>query len=338
MDDLLWCLLDQGGDRSAGDLYARDPGVCLFARAADAERVRQELPAPERWAVRGVGRPFLRLLLTLADRGGLEAPLVLVAPGSDAAGLTGWKVAPREVRAYALKGDLPRRRVNVRMSARATSRRYQEVRPTPQSEATASVAGRAAGVLDGYLAHIQAVSRLGQRNAPALAELLEHYRRQLATASPEPLHTGQEYARNVSVPGAEYRVAWSIPAAHEVIRRHRVPIRAVPIADLLPAVDRSLIESQRLGAAANNPVPVVVARYRPSPGGVVLLDGHHRVLGKHMAGRTLLNAYVLEPRQQVEALVSPLDRAVCSVHHNITELQLYLEGHKEWEGLTLLPV
>lgn len=129
--------------------------------------------------------------------------------------------------------------------------------------------------------------------------------------------------------GSFYKLAWSVFRAKQVIQRYQLGQINFFTEILAGAVDRSTLNESYLATAVRNDAPVIVVYFPMKPDNqipFIIIDGSHRVIGKHRDGQEKIIGYCLNHTQHLEALVSPVQSMIYKIHYNCTLLSGYLLG------------
>jgi hypothetical protein len=67
---------------------------------------------------------------------------------------------------------------------------------------------------------------------------------------------------------------------------------------------------------------------------LLVIDGNHRVIGKYRDSQEKIIGYCLNNTQQLEAIVSPLQRMIFKIHYNCALISNYLLGKIDQTEMT----
>ncbi|MGO4107889.1 hypothetical protein [Paenibacillus sp. YAF4_2] len=140
--------------------------------------------------------------------------------------------------------------------------------------------------------------------------------------------------------GDYYRVTWNIEKAKEIIKRDNILAEEFNCEFISQDIDFSSVETERLKFASTNKDPIIVVDYHitnNSTGGLIVVDGNHRVVSRTLRGVKAIKGYKLNRDQQFEALADEFDKCIYKIHSNIHYIMDYMIGRESSSEYTFSP-
>lgn len=166
---------------------------------------------------------------------------------------------------------------------------------------------------------------------PDLSQKLKGYKSKLKRLPPVSgiFNFGETFTQKIKIDDNNfYAVAWSIPAAKDLIKKYQPPLDKFSLKKMIKFIDRECINESRLGFALNNNAPIIIASY-PSmvtENKFLVIDGNHRVTSKYEDGQREIFGYILQPHQHLQAMVSENHRRLYKIHYNYYQIACYIGG------------
>lgn len=157
-----------------------------------------------------------------------------------------------------------------------------------------------------------------------MEEVLASYRKVIQECSPTFfIPEGQNFATRVYLdpPGNYYDVSWDVEKIKEMVRKRNLRPFLVPVKEPSNEVDWDYAKK------LESDEPILMVDYMPT-GEFIIVDGNHRMAKRYLENPNgLIEAYVLNPRDQIFCFCSDLFLYWFMVHHNINVLMNYIIGN-----------
>jgi hypothetical protein len=145
------------------------------------------------------------------------------------------------------------------------------------------------------------------------------------------LEDAQEYEHQISLPIGEdfYNIIWSITKAQKVIKKYKLEPMHFMVDYIADGLAPGSVDNNYIDKARNNKEPIIAIKYPllSSPTRMIVIDGNHRLAASIKDNQQFILGYSLNPAQQYEALAGELDRAVYTVHNNLSMIIEYMIGN-----------
>jgi hypothetical protein len=149
---------------------------------------------------------------------------------------------------------------------------------------------------------------------------------------PSYLLKDENFSQEITFPSDEYYyVTWNIEKAKEIIKRDNIYPQKFECVFISQDINFNTVDQTKFSYALRNQEPIIIVDYNVvhnSTGGLIVIDGNHRLVSRTLQGVKYIEGYTLNREQQFEALADEFDICIYKIHSNIHYIMDYMMGRE----------
>ncbi len=135
----------------------------------------------------------------------------------------------------------------------------------------------------------------------------------------------QIYTSEISFHNKILKIHWSIDRIRSIIQEHEISPIQVNVKDYIQYVDGTNIAQKYKGEYQTTPIVVL----RIEDDSYIVVDGNHRLNNSFTRGEESILAYILDPREHINAIITEFGKILYKVYINTFKIEQLIDENDE---------